>query len=221
MADYIIEVKLITESIFGSGYSIPSEVDLEIVCDENGLPFMKAKTFKGNFREAMEEIVEQIGKEKYGYIVDQLLGKGEAGLDQWKTLKFSDMRLAKNIRKTIEKAVLDKKVGPQEIKEALTEIRSFTSVDEEGSSKKGSLRHFRVIKKGLIFQVELHSERDLSDDELGILAMTTSYLRHIGTMRTRGKGEIKCSLLEGVNGEFIDCTNKYIDKFFKGVRTGA
>lgn len=221
MTEYRIEVKLITESIFGSGYSIPSEVDLEVVTDEYGLPYMKAKTFKGNFREAMEEIVRLVGKEKYGDIVDKLLGKGEAGLDQWKTLKFSDMRLAKNIRAAIEKAVSEGKIEPQEIKEALTEIRSFTSVDEEGSSKKGSLRHLRVIKKGLIFEVDLYTERNLTEEELGILAMTTSYLRHIGTMRTRGKGEIQCCLLEKVEGEFVDCTNKYIDRFFEGVRTGA
>lgn len=221
MAEYKIEIKLITESIFGSGYAIPSEVDLEVVTDEYGLPYMKAKTFKGNFREAMEEIVNLLEIEKYKDIVDKLLGKGEAGLDQWKRLKFSDMRLGKNVRRTIEQAIEEGKIESQEIKEALTEIRSFTSIDEEGSSKKGSLRHLRVIKKGLIFEVDLHSEEDLREDELGILAMTTSYLRHIGTMRTRGKGQIQCSLLEKVNGDFVDCTNKYIDKFFEGVRTGA
>lgn len=221
MAEYRIEVKLITEAIFGSGYSIPSEVDLEVVTDENGLPYMKAKTFKGNFREAMEEIVEIVGREKYGYIVDKLLGTGEAGVEQWRTLKFSDMRLPSNIRKIIEEAVLERKIEAQEIKEALTEVRSFTSVDDEGSSKIGSLRQLRVIKNNLKFEVELNSERELTEEELGILAMTTSYLRHIGTMRTRGKGEIKCTLLEKINGEFVDCTNKYIDIFFKGVRTGA
>ena len=46
MSAYKIEMKLLSEAIFGSGYSIPGSVDLEVVCDDNGLPFMKAKTFK-------------------------------------------------------------------------------------------------------------------------------------------------------------------------------
>ena len=46
MTEYRIEVKLITESIFGSGYSIPSEVDLEVVTDEYGLPYMRLRPLR-------------------------------------------------------------------------------------------------------------------------------------------------------------------------------
>jgi len=64
MDKYRIRVELLTEAVFGSGNSIPGVVDLEIVHDEYGLPFMKGKTFKGNFREAMGDIVNLIGIEK-------------------------------------------------------------------------------------------------------------------------------------------------------------
>lgn len=221
MADYKIQVKLVTEAIFGSGHSIPGSVDLEIVCDDYGLPYMKAKTFKGNFRESMEEIVSEVGKAKYGYIIDEILGKSESGVEQWKTLKFSDLRLAESIRNTIKKAILDGKVQNEEIKEALTDVRSFTSVDEDGSYRKGSLRQMRVIKKDLVFESELHIERELTIKEIGLLAMTTRYLRHIGTMRTRGKGEVECTFLKKQNDKYIDNTNKYINEFIKGVKSNA
>ncbi len=220
MSDYKIQVRLVTEAIFGSGYSIPGSVDLEIVCDELGLPYMKAKTFKGNFRESMEEIVEIVGKE-YEPVLYELMGKGEAGVEQWRTLKFSDMRLSENIRYTLEKAISEGELESQEIKEALTDVRSFTSIDVDGSSKQGSLRQIRVIKKNLVFEVEIHSERELSNEELGLLSMATRNLRHIGAMRTRGKGELECSFLDNQNGEYIDNTNKHIEEFVKGVKFGA
>lgn len=221
MPDYKIQVELITEAIFGSGYSIPGSVDLEIVYDDLGLPYMKAKTFKGNFRESMEEIVEVLGQEKYEPILQGLLGKAEAGVDQWKTLKFSDMSLSSNIRHTLRQAILEGKLESQEIKEALTDIRSFTSIDEDGSSRQGSLRQMRVIKKGLIFEVDLHSERELSNMELGLISVAAGNLRHIGSMRTRGKGEVECSFLENENGQYIDRKNKYIDDFIQGVKSNV
>ncbi|WP_262429085.1 RAMP superfamily CRISPR-associated protein [Paratissierella segnis] len=221
MGDYKIQIKLITEAIFGSGYSIPGSVDLEVVCDDFGLPYMKAKTFKGNFREAMEDIVSELGKKKYGSIIDNLLGTGGSGVEQWKTLKFSDMTLAQGIRSIIEKAVQEQILSSGEIKESLTEVRSFTSVDKDGSSIKGSLRQIRVIRKDLIFEVELEIERELTRNELGLLSMTTKHLRHLGTMKSRGKGEVKCTLLEKENGKYTDNTNKYIDEFIEVVKSNA
>ena len=221
MAEYKIQVKLITEAIFGSGYSVPGSVDLEIVYDDCGLPYMKAKTFKGNFREAMEDIVNEIGKEKYEFIIDELLGKGRSGVDQWKTLKFSDLRFPENIRNTIKDAILNEKLQAEEIKGALTDVRSFTSLDEDGSSEKGSLRQIRVIKKDIVLEVDIHTERELTEQELGLLSMSARYLRHIGTMRTRGKGEIQCSFLERKDGKYIDNTDKHIDEFIKGVKNNA
>lgn len=225
MSKFKIQVKLKSESIFGSGYSIPGSVDLEIVCDEYGLPYMKSKTFKGNFRQAMEDIVDILSSlteaTKYSLMVEKLLGKGEAGVHHWETIKFSDLRLSKNIRYIIEKAVLEGKIKDQEVKKALTDIRSFTSVDEDGSSKKGSLRQIRVIKKDLFFEVDLHTERELTEQELGLLSIAARNLRHMGTMRTRGKGEVECTFLEKEKDVYIDKTDAYIDKFIKGVRINA
>ena len=58
MNNYIIEIELLSEAIFGSGQSVPGLVDTDIVHDEYGFPYMKAKTFKGNLRKSAEEIVE-------------------------------------------------------------------------------------------------------------------------------------------------------------------
>lgn len=218
MDKYRIEVKLLTETIFGSGHSIPSSVDLEVVHDEYGLPFMKAKTFKGNFRDAMSDIVNFLGNEKYECLEERLLGQENDGTNSWKTLKFSDCMLNENIRNILTYGVNEGTINPLEVKEALTEVRNFTSVEDDGSYKEGSLREMRVVKKGLAFYVKLYCDRGLLEDELGLLAITSKYLRHIGTMKTRGKGEVECSFHVLENGEYKDRTDYYMNKFLKGVK---
>ncbi|HLS52684.1 MAG TPA: RAMP superfamily CRISPR-associated protein, partial [Tissierellaceae bacterium] len=114
-------------------------------------------------------------------------------------------------------AVDKKKIDPSEVKQALTHVRNFTSIEADGSHKNGSLRQMRVIKKGLNFEVEINYERDLKDKELGLLAASLLQLRHIGTMRTRGKGEVRCSLHVLENGSYRDITADYFNLFLKEV----
>lgn len=218
MSKYRIQVKLLTETIFGSGYSIPGSVDLEVVHDEYGLPFMKAKTFKGNFRDAMSNVIHFLGNKEYGHLEKKLLGEENDGLNTWETLKFSDCMISENIRNILIYGINKGSTNSMEIKEALTEIRSFTSVEDNGSYKEGSLRKMRVIKKGLVFYVKLYCDRELSEDELGLIATTSKYLRHIGTMRTRGKGEVECGFQVMENGEYKDSTDYYMNKFLKEVK---
>ncbi len=221
MEELNIEVELLTESIFGNGQAIPGEVDLEIVYDEYGFPYMKSKTFKGNLREKVEEIVE-ILKKNYGLnyekYIKRLFGSENDGVNNWKTLKFSDCQIDKNIRKVLIHAIENKYISKNEVMRSLTDVRSFTSIGEDGVSEEGSLRHFRVIKKGLKFNVIVNCERQLEDIELSILAAGISSLRHIGTMRTRGKGEIKSRLLMHEEDNLIDVTDKYVNKLMEEVK---
>ena len=101
---------------------------------------------------------------------------------------------------------------------SLTDVRSFNSIDKDGISKDGTLRHFRVIKKGLKFNVIVNCGRELEDVELSILAAGVSSLRHIGTMRTRGKGQIKARLFIDKGNESIDITDKYINRLMEEVK---
>lgn len=219
MDKYKIEVKLLSEAIFGSGHSIPGSVDLEIVYDEYGFPFMKAKTFKGNLREAMNNAVILLGA-VFEKTMEGLIGKKNNGIDVWKTLKFSDCMLPENVREFIKLAIEKNEIQALEVKDALTSIRSFTSIDDDGSYKEGSLRQFRVIKKGLIFEVEVNCERKLDEKELGLLAVSVKSLKHIGTMRTRGKGRVDCRLID-INEDHKDITGFYINMLLKGVEASV
>lgn len=219
MDKYKIKVKLCTEAIFGSGYSIPGSVDLEIVHDKTGLPYMKAKTFKGNLREQVKNAVKLL--EHYGLELadeeDSLFGKEDNGTQEWATLRFSDCCLGKNIRELFEYAIDKKEVSSIEVIDALTGVRSFTSIDKDGASKEGSLRQYRVIKKGLEFYVDINCERELTKKELAVLSLGICLMRHIGSMRSRGKGEIEAKLLVLECGSYTDRTQYYIEELMKEV----
>lgn len=219
MDKYKIEVKLLSEAIFGSGHSIPGSVDLEIVYDDYGFPYMKAKTFKGNLREAMCNAAILLDNE-FEETMESLMGKERNGIEVWKTLKFSDCMLPENVREFIKLAIENNKIQASEVKDALTSIRSFTSIDDDGSYKEGSLREYRVIKKGLIFEVEVNCERKLAEKELGLLAVSVKSLKHIGTMRTRGKGRVDCRLID-INEGHKDITGFYINMLLKGVEASV
>jgi CRISPR-associated protein Csx10 len=216
--EFLITIKLESEAIFGSGYSNPSTVDLDVVSDDYGMVYMKAKTFKGNLRDSLEEILKSIDDGSYLYLVDDLFGKSQDGLNQWQRLKFSDMKLPSNVRKVIIDNVNRNILNPQEIKESLTDIRSFTSIDADGRSRDKSLRQMRVIKKGLQFEVEVLCEKELTNEEKGALAIAVKNLRHIGSMRTRGKGEIDCSLYEKKDNKYEEITFTYIENFLSEVK---
>ncbi len=223
MEEYKIKVELLSETIFGSGHAIPGSVDLEVVYDEYGFPFMKAKTFKGNLRKEVEDIVtvfkENYGKKEYEKYLETLFGHADEGVDAWKTLHFSDCTLDNQVRQFLIHHSKENNIQPIEILHSLTETRSFTRIHQDtGSAEKGSLRQVRVIRRGLQYEVDVTCARALEPIELSLLAMGVASLRHIGTMRTRGKGEVKCSLWKKENNVFQDQTRSYINSLMEEVK---
>ena len=53
----------------------------------------------------------------------------------------------------------------------------------------------RVLNKGITFTSNIYSERELTEDELALLVCAVKITRHLGTLRSRGKGSVKCTLV--------------------------
>ena len=209
---YIMQIKLLSETIIGSGDSIPGSVDTEIVYDEVGLPYIKGKTIKGNLREQVDEI-EKLLKLKEEHYSNLFFGKEGIYNDKQSILNISDATLSKNIQLAIKNAVNNKEIYTQEIIQALTNDRAFTKI-KDGIAEDKSLRTIRTIDSGLIFQVEINPSRELTKEEEGILAASVKMFKHIGLMRTRGKGYIECSLWKDNN----NITEKSINNLKKGMK---
>ena len=76
-------------------------------------------------------------------------------------------------------------------KEGGKNVRSFTSINEKGVAKQGSLRMARCVNKGLIFYSEI-----LNDKEIESLDEIVCSIKWIGSMRNRGFGKVKFTVLE-------------------------
>ena len=206
-----IKIELLSESIFGCGEN-SRFIDNEILKDELGLPYLKGKTFKGNLREEMKSLAKFLdgGVGEYTKIFEKLMG---VEFDfNFETLKFSDCTISPNLREIIKEGISSRELNSEEVLESLTEVRSLTRI-ENGVAKEGALRSSRVIKKGLILYCNLESIKKLNKRELGILACSLRALQSIGMMRSRGKGEVKCSLYK--DGK--DITEKSILSFRKEI----
>ena len=208
MEEYRIEIELLSESIFGSGESESNGVDVEILKDEIGVPYFKGKTLKGKLREEAEVLknyFSNLGFGEYETIFSKLFGK--EGDYNNETLKFSSCKISKNIHNSLSSGIKENKFTKSDVLNSLTEVRSFTRIDKNGVAKDGSLRQARVIKKGLKLYCEVTSLKDLTSKEKILLASAVAALRNLGTMESRGKGLVKCRLLNGSKDVTVDYIN--------------
>jgi CRISPR-associated protein Csx10 len=196
MKDYKLTIRTITETMLGSGESLPGLIDNDIRYDEYGIPFMNAKTLKGHIREQMELIREAAGEEFASVDLAGLLGSSdEEGDKKQGKLHFSIVRPSDAVCRAIEKAVQKGTTTPEEILDALTVTNTYTRIGKNGIVEHGSLRTARMFKKGLVL-VSVISADDLTGPEYELLNETVMALQHIGTMKSKGKGLVECSLEE-------------------------
>lgn len=203
MSNYNIEIELKSETILGSGESVPGSVDLEVLYDKYGLPYFKGKTLKGRLREEAENIVRLDNKTFSQNDIDELFGYEDKN-DFNKIIFFNA-----TVGETIQKAVASSSIGRDEIFKALTDIRSFTSIGNGGVAEKGTLRQMRVINKGLILNADINIVSALSSNEEILLALSVASLKHIGLMCNRGKGNVKCVLYKDGKEIITECLEKY------------
>lgn len=178
-----IKMKLLSDTIFGSGLTNPGQEDISVLVDEDGFPYYKGGTFKGIFREALEQYFMWQGDNDAEQKVTKLLGcSADDDILNERKLVFSDFTLSGSVKKKIL-AETDKR---DDILNALTNERVFTSIDDSGTVQKGSLRNARCVDKGLWFYSEIRCDKE--DEET--IKEVLSIIHWIGTMRNRGFGHV-------------------------------
>lgn len=168
-----VEIKLDSDSIFSSGFSVPGGDDISVYKDNNGLPYLKATTFKGLLRESVGNIIDWQGIDSG--ILEDLFGK-EAYDFQKHHLQFTSFYLK------------DSSIS----RENLYSSRTFTTL-EQGVAKEGSLRSAEVINKGIIFVGEVTC--DVNNVEL--IKQGIQGIKWIGLRRNRGFGKVTIKVEEG------------------------
>lgn len=164
-----IHMKLLSDAIFGSGYSIPGGEDIAVCQDAQGFPYFKGSTFKGLLRDALEDWLCWTGDSKSQ--LNALLGeRGWDGLEDDRRIHLTELR----------------PYNPPKAAESCFSFRTFTSL-ENGVVKTGSLRTASCICAGLCFSGMLTCR----EDDAELLRNALACIKWVGTMRSRGFGQVR------------------------------
>lgn len=177
-----IRIELLSDLCTYSGGTYNSLVDMDVIYDEYGIPYIPAKRIKGCIREAALEMQELgvISAEEY----HRLFGReGNQKSTFW--LSNAYIKDYKQILSDLQKFQVKELVTPQNVLEQYTSMRTQTAVKlENGVADKTSLRTLRVVNKGLVFEAECA----VKEEDKKNFRNAVSLVKHMGVSRTRGLG---------------------------------
>jgi hypothetical protein len=211
-----IRIRLLSDTTFSRGDGTAGEVDVEIVHDRFGLPFVPARTIKGLLHEAWLAMAPAFPT--CTSVPQEVLGVS-ADLDPAGTgrLEIHNAELPANLQAWVRWAVERNAnpVAPGDILRALTCVRHQTARDRVlgGSPQTGSLRASRTVlrawddeggQRPVTFIAPLRT-RGFDEDHWSLLARLCLAVRHVGSVRRRGRGHVRLSLWR----KGADCTEKH------------
>jgi CRISPR-associated protein Csx10 len=184
MMNGIVRVKLLSDLCSASGDGFAGVVDTDVCFLENGLPFIPGKRLKGCLRECGLDILSV--DNSYEDAHNKLFGETGKLIPGELTIGNGMLEDYANITTCIPSDI-----HRSEIMNVYTSTRARTKI-EDGTAAAGSLRTARVLNKGLTFDFPI----TLNEDLLVYFEMCVKSLRSTGLNRSRGLGEISCTILE-------------------------
>jgi len=184
-----LEIELISGLAMGSGWGSPGAVDRDVTHDEFGLPFLPGKRLKGLLRDAYRAVIDTTAFANLPG-ADDLFGK--AGASHPGSVDFGDAHLpdASEIRNWLKSK--PPQMRPDAVLDYFTHRVRQTAMDcTTGSPLKNTLRSTRLINGGLIFHMPIVAR---SEEQVRPLELAAKALQEAGIARTRGWGEISCTL---------------------------
>jgi CRISPR-associated protein Csx10 len=198
-----IKMELLSNAIPATGEGRGSIIDVEVVSDDYGLPYIPAKRIKGILRENAWHLVnaDKMDRNSLNNIFGVTGGnEGVLVLSNGYPLNYRDLKVfLENIREELPKIILNKET----VLNYYTQIVSATAI-ENGIAKENSLRMVRALRRGLFFEFDIDLPHEYLDDLQTICKVT----RFFGLNRNRGFGHIKMTL------ENIKKSKKYHNENF-------
>ena len=212
-APLYVHVKILSPLHLGSG-GADIHVDADVVQDDVGLPYFPAKRLKGLLYESGLEVSEMVGgclidKEK----LDTLFQRGRGGVQQ---LVISNLYIENYDVLHADLLYLQKNCPsvfrPAYVLDQYASVRYQTAINPEtGVAQENSLRNMRVLDAGLTFVGEI---RILGGDKdcLRTLALAVRNLSQCGGKRTRGFGQIACTLTQNGKDVLVPLVEEALSK---------
>lgn len=163
-----LHMELLSDAIFGAGFSVPGGEDISVYTDAEGYPYFKATSLKGLLRESLLNLLSW--KDLPETEADRLLGEtGWEGTDDGSRVFLTDLEL---------------KNKPEDPGVCFAR-RCFTSL-ENGIVKEGTLREAVCICAGQVFEGSLIC----AEDDAELIAEALSLIKWVGSSRNRGFGAV-------------------------------
>lgn len=175
MKNIIYEIEFYSNWHCGSGLAAGADVDVLVIKDVNGMPYVPGRTIKGLLREAAESLSEkEIVAMVFGVSGDQDNHKvGEAFFGN-ATLTTAEYQY----------------ITEQKLTKHLFQTFASTAIDEQGLARDNSLRKIETVVpcklEGRILNVP--------DESIALLKQAMSFVKRMGTGRNRGYGRCKITI---------------------------
>ena len=177
-----VTMELLSDTILGSGLSIPGGEDIAVCKDDAGFPYMKGSTLKGLLRESLENLLVWTGGNKAD--LDAICGvSGWEGTADERRLQLTG--LYPDPRPSVLEDCYDS--------------RTFTSVDN-GVVKDGTLRTASCVRRGMRFSGML----TCCKQDAPLIEQALMGIKWAGTMRSRGFGNVRLVLGEMIEQSALD-----------------
>ena len=164
-----VTLELLSDAIFGSGYSIPGGEDIAVVRDDAGYPYIPGTAVKGLLRESMENLAAWADGDDAG--IGEILGQsGWEGVADGRRLTLTPL--------TVE--------GEYSAAENCFGTRVFTAL-EDGVVKEGTLRTAACVKRGTRFAGTMVCARE----DVDLLTNALAGVKWAGAQRSRGFGRVR------------------------------
>lgn len=218
MTQYQLEIELLSDTTFGRGDGLAGIIDQEVEQDADGLPYLRGRTLKGLLGEEADNLIATIAdtaiQAQWLEVADRLFGQPGSTLDTQSIMHVGDTCFPEAFKQAISAAIKSEQITQTEVLNALTTVRRQTAIDGElGIAAEGSLRAFRVILRKQKLQANLLFVEAPTPSMLTLLKVSALALRRAGSGRNRGRGHIRCRLLQ--NNQ--DTTANQIDTFGKEI----
>ncbi|MBI4852371.1 MAG: RAMP superfamily protein [Acidobacteria bacterium] len=196
-----IHLKLKSDTTLGRGDGVSGLVDQEIEYDKaTGLPYLRGRTLKGLLVEECSNIFfalkqQSIELKDLKHSAQKLFGESGSSLSADGTMHIGAAQFPPELVKAIKEDIKAHKFTTNDILESLTTIRRQTSINPEtGSAAESSLRSIRVLIRETLLMAPLVFEPEPNPEDKALLAACIASLRHLGSSRNRGHGQVCASL---------------------------
>lgn len=164
-----VTMELLSDAIFGTGYSVPGGEDIAVAIDEDGYPYIPGTAVKGLLRESMANWIAWTGGNKVD--VSEILGQsGWEGTAAGRRLILTPLTLE----------------GERLAAEDCFGTRVFTAL-KDGAVETDTLRTAACVKRGLRFAGTMICDRE----DVELLTNALACIKWAGAQRSRGFGQVR------------------------------